>query len=56
MSPQGRHLGTIPVRCPPADCQNLAFSGPEKMTLYIAGAGSLYKVEMLARGFTGLAK
>ena len=56
LSPQGRHLGTIPVRCPPADCQNVAFSGPDKSTLYIAGAGSLYKVEMLARGFTGRAK
>ena len=56
LSEQGAHLGTIPVRCPPADCQNLAFSGPEKRTLYIAGAGSLYKVEMIARGFAGRAK
>ena len=56
LSPQGRHLGTIPVRCPPNDCQNLAFSGPEKQTLYIGGAGSLYKVAMMARGFTGRAK
>lgn len=56
LSPQGQHAGTIPVRCPPADCQNVAFSGPEKKTLYIAGAGSLYKVEMVAQGFTGRAK
>ncbi|MBI4486878.1 MAG: SMP-30/gluconolactonase/LRE family protein, partial [Acidobacteria bacterium] len=56
LSGQGRHLGTIPVRCPPADCQNLAFSGPDKRTLFIGGAGSLYRVEMLARGFTGRAK
>ena len=56
LSRQGQHLGTIPVRCPPADCQNVAFSGPEKRTLYIAGAGSLYKVAMVARGFTGRAK
>ncbi len=56
LSPQGQHLGTIPVRCPPADCQNLAFSGPDKRTLYIAGAGSLYKVDMVARGFTGRPK
>jgi len=56
LSPQGRHLGTIPVRCPPNDCQNIAFSGPEKQTLYIAGAGSLYKVATIARGFTGRAK
>ena len=53
---QGQHLGTIPVRCPPADCQNVAFIGPEKRTLYIASAGFLYKVAMVARGFTGRAK
>ena len=56
LSEQGRHLGTIPVRCPPADCQNLAFSGPDKKTLYVGGAGSLYRVEMIARGFAGRAK
>jgi gluconolactonase len=56
LSAQGRHLGTIPVRCPPADCQNLAFSGPGRRTLYIAGAGALYKVDMVAQGFTGRAK
>ena len=56
LSEQGQHLGTIPVRCPPADCQNLAFAGNEKRTLYIGGAGSLYKVETIARGFTGRAK
>jgi gluconolactonase len=56
LSPQGEHLGIIPVRCPPADCQNLAFSGPNKQTLYIGGAGSLYKVEMVARGLTTRAK
>jgi len=56
LSPQGEHLGIIPVRCPPADCQNLAFSGPTKQTLYIGGAGSLYKVEMIARGLTARAK
>jgi len=33
LSPQGQHVGTIPVRCPPGDCQNIAFSGPEKKTL-----------------------
>ena len=56
LSEQGRHLGTIPVKCPPADCQNLAFSGPGKRTLYVGGAGSLYKVEMIARGFAGRPK
>ena len=56
VSEQGRHLGTIPVKCPPADCQNLAFSGAGKRTLYVGGAGSLYKIEMIARGFAGRAK
>lgn len=56
LSPQGQHLGVIPVRCPPADCQNIAFSGPTKQTLYIGGAGSLYRVEMIARGLTTRAK
>ena len=56
LGPKGEHVGTIPVRCPPADCQNLAFSGPNKRTLYVAGAGSLYRVEMLAQGFSGRAK
>jgi gluconolactonase len=56
LSEQGKHLGTIPVQCPPADCQNLAFSGPEKRTLYVGGAGSLYKIAMIARGFAGRAK
>jgi gluconolactonase len=55
-SPQGEHLGIIPVRCPPADCQNLAFSGPNKQTLYVGGAGSLYKVQMIAKGLSTRAK
>ena len=55
LSEQGQHLGTIPVKCPPADCQNLAFA-ETKTTLYIGGAESLYKVETIARGFTGRAK
>ena len=56
LSAEGRHLGTIPVRCPPNDCQNLAFGGPDKQTLYVAGAGSLYRVAMIARGFAGRPK
>ena len=56
LSPLGRHLGTIPVKCPPADCQNIAFSGQGKGALYIGGAGSLYRVQMIARGFSGRAK
>ena len=56
LNSQGEHVGTIPVKCPPRDCQNVAFSGPEKRTLYIAGAGSLYRVAMVAQGFAGRAK
>ncbi|HEY5623118.1 MAG TPA: SMP-30/gluconolactonase/LRE family protein [Gammaproteobacteria bacterium] len=56
LSPDGEHLGIIPVRCPPRNCQNVAFGGPEKRTLYVAGAGSLYSIEMLARGLPERAK
>jgi gluconolactonase len=55
-SPGGQPLGTIPVRCLPADCQNIAFSGAAKQTLYIGGAGSLYKVEMISRGIATRSK
>ena len=56
LGPEGQHVGTIPVRCPPRDCQNVAFGGADKRTLYVAGAGSLYKIDMLAQGFRGRAK
>ena len=56
LSARGEHLGTMPVRCLPRDCQNLAFGGPAKRTLYVAGAGSLYKIEMIASGLTERAK
>jgi len=56
LSEQGKHLATIPIKCPPADCQNLAFSRAGKRTLYVGGAGSLYKIAMLARGFAGRPK
>jgi gluconolactonase len=56
LNAQGEHLGIIPVRCLPRDCQNVAFSGPLKQTLYIAGAGSLYKIGMIAQGLTTRAK
>ncbi|MFL2546164.1 MAG: SMP-30/gluconolactonase/LRE family protein [Candidatus Rariloculaceae bacterium] len=56
LGPDGEHLGIIPVRCVPRDCQNVAFGGPTKQTLYVAGAGSLYKIEMIARGLTTRAK
>lgn len=56
LSKTGAHLGIIPVRCRPRDCQNVAFGGPGKQTLYIAGAGSLYRVQMVARGLAERAK
>ena len=56
LSSQGAHLGTIPVACPPRNCQNVAFGGPSKQTLYIAGAGSLYSVDLVARGLEERAK
>jgi len=54
----GRPLGIIPVACTPAGarCQSLAFGGTDKRTLYVAGAGTLLKIQMLAQGFTGRAK
>jgi gluconolactonase len=52
-SPQGQHLGTIPLSRAP---QNLAFAGPDKKTLYVVGRGAAFKVQMLAQGFTGRAK
>ena len=55
-SPQGNHIGTIHMSCSGQDCQGLAFSGPRKSTLYIAGRGSLWKLEVLATGFKGRAK
>jgi gluconolactonase len=37
-APDGRYLGTIPT---PRDVTTLAFSGPDKKTLYIVGGGAL---------------
>ena len=52
-SPEGKHLGTIPT---PLRAQAPAFAGPNKKTLYVVGAGAVYKVAMLARGVQGRAK
>ena len=52
-SPQGQHLGTIPVSRNP---NNVAFAGPDKKTLYIVARGAVYKVPMLAEGYKGRAK
>ena len=52
-SPKGQHLGTIPLSRSP---QNLAFSGPDKKTLYIVGRNAAWKVQMLTAGYKGRAK
>jgi len=52
-SPQGQHLGTIPLSRSP---QNLAFAGPDKKTLYIVGRNAAWKVQLLASGYKGRAK
>jgi gluconolactonase len=53
---QGRRLGIIRMSCNDQDCQGLAFSGPKKQTLYVAGRGGVWKIEMLSTGFKGRAK
>jgi gluconolactonase len=55
-SPQGKHLGIIRMSCNDQDCQGLGFSGPKKSTLYVAGRGGVWKIEMLSTGFKGRAK
>jgi gluconolactonase len=52
-SPKAEHLGIIPIS---QRGQNLAFAGPDKKTLYIAGQGAMWKVQMLSQGFKGRAK
>jgi gluconolactonase len=54
----GQPLGVIPATCTPAGgrCQALAFGGPDKRTLYVAGNGTLLRIQMIAQGFTGRAK
>ncbi len=54
-SPRGDLLGVIPVQWG-ADVnrirhpQNLAFGGPDRKTLYMVGAASIYKMRMLSQG------
>jgi gluconolactonase len=55
-NPQGRRLGIIHMSCNDQDCQGIAFSGPKKHTLYVAGRGGVWKIEMLSTGFKGRAK
>ena len=52
-SSRGQHLGTIPLSRAP---QNLAFSGPDKKTLYVVGRNAAWKVQMLSTGYKGRAK
>jgi gluconolactonase len=56
VSAAGDHLGVIPIWCITRRCQNLAFGGPDKRTLYVAGGGTLLRVQMVARGFVGRVK
>ena len=50
---KGQYLGTISVPRQPA---NLAFSGPDKQTLYITARQGLYRIKMLAKGPDRLGK
>ena len=56
ISPRGQPLGVIPIWCITRRCQNLAFGGPDKRTLYIAGGGTVLRLPMLSRGFGGRVK
>jgi gluconolactonase len=61
LSPQGQSLGLIPT---PRGITTICFAGPDKKTLYFLGRGndapdggarnarSLYKIPMIAQGFT----
>jgi gluconolactonase len=52
-SKTGEYLGMIPVSQRP---QNLAFSGPDKKTLYLTGRSAVFSVQMLAQGYKGRPK
>jgi sugar lactone lactonase YvrE len=58
IAPDGKLLGTIPV--PTNDIISLAFSGPDKKTLYGVANNQQYdeifKIEMIAQGYKGRAK
>ncbi len=56
VSSNGQHLGIIPAWCITRRCQGLAFGGRDKRTLYVAGGGTLLRIQMLSRGFGGRAK
>jgi gluconolactonase len=49
----GAALGTLGL---PKQPQNLAFAGKHKRALFVVGGGSVYRIPMLAQGFTKRAK
>jgi gluconolactonase len=54
-SPRGELLGVMPVQWGAENDnirkpQNLAFGGPDRKTLYIVGAGTIFKVRTLSQG------
>ncbi len=49
----GAALGTLVL---PKQPQNLAFAGEHKQVLFVVGGGSVYRIAMLARGFSRRAK
>ena len=51
--PKGQYLGTISLARQPA---NVAFSGPDKKTLYITAREGLYRVNLLSKGPARLGK
>jgi gluconolactonase len=52
-SPAGRLLGTIAIPLKP---RNVAFSGPNRKTLFVVSRGAAYTIAMLAEGPKGRAK
>jgi len=50
ISPEGKHLGTIPV---PELVANLEFGDPDLKTLYIAARTSIYKIRVKTPGIPG---
>ena len=54
-SPRGELLGVMPVQWGADNDsirkpQNVAFGGPDRKTLYIVGAGTIFKVRTLSQG------
>jgi gluconolactonase len=49
----GAPLGTVVL---PKQPQNLAFAGEHKRALFVVGGGTVYRIPILARGFSRRAK